>query len=176
VRVSLNQLKALLQLIDTDQIAWAEKGKRFGRKALEEVAQILRLETILAWCRNNPDVRFRSNESQSIREATFQFGNREAVRPSERPERFGLLGLEVQIRLADFWAAGIAPTSRPEFSSQFLTRFLRDASQWFATSDIGPARCDAVVATVYPVVTSLSRSDSKGFNSRRLQFSGRVTG
>ncbi len=43
-----NQMKGPLKLNDTDRITLAEIGKRLGKKALEEIAQIVRPETILA--------------------------------------------------------------------------------------------------------------------------------
>jgi transposase len=38
-------------LTDPDRVSLAEIGKRLGRKALEEVAQIVRPETMLGWYR-----------------------------------------------------------------------------------------------------------------------------
>ena len=50
-RILKNQIKGRLQLTDPERISLAEIGQRLGRKALEEVAQIVRPETILAWHR-----------------------------------------------------------------------------------------------------------------------------
>lgn len=50
-RILRNQIKGRLHLNDTDRITLAKIGKQLGRKALEEVAQIVRPETILAWHR-----------------------------------------------------------------------------------------------------------------------------
>src|SRR5258705_8102043 len=50
-RVLKNQLKGRLRLTDPERTSLAEIGKRLGRKALEEVAQIVRPETILGWHR-----------------------------------------------------------------------------------------------------------------------------
>lgn len=50
-RILGNQFKGRLRLTDDERIRLAEIGKRLGRKALEEVAQIVRPETILAWHR-----------------------------------------------------------------------------------------------------------------------------
>jgi len=50
-RVLRNQIKGRLQLSDPERIRLAEIGKRLGRKALAEVAQIVRPETILGWHR-----------------------------------------------------------------------------------------------------------------------------
>ena len=47
-RILRNQIVGRLQLNDSDRITLAEIGKRLGRNALEEVAQIVRPETILA--------------------------------------------------------------------------------------------------------------------------------
>ena len=50
-RILRNQIQGRLQLNDSDRITLAEIGKRLGRKALEEVAQMVRPKTILAWHR-----------------------------------------------------------------------------------------------------------------------------
>ncbi len=46
-----NQLKDRLRLTDGERRTLAEIGKKLGKKALEEVASIVRPETILAWHR-----------------------------------------------------------------------------------------------------------------------------
>jgi hypothetical protein len=51
-RILKNQIKGRLQLTDLERISLAEIGKRLGRMALAEVAQIVRPETILGWHRN----------------------------------------------------------------------------------------------------------------------------
>ena len=50
-RVLRNQLKGCLRLTDGERKTLAEIGKRLGKKALDEVANIVRPETILAWHR-----------------------------------------------------------------------------------------------------------------------------
>jgi len=50
-RILRNQSKGRLRLTDPDRINLAEIGKQLGRRALEEVAQIVRPETILGWHR-----------------------------------------------------------------------------------------------------------------------------
>ena len=50
-RILKNQIKGRLRLTDPERIGLAQVGKRLGRKALEDVAQIVRPETILAWHR-----------------------------------------------------------------------------------------------------------------------------
>jgi len=50
-RILRNQIKGRLRLSDAERRNLAEIGQRLGRKALEEVAQIVRPETILAWQR-----------------------------------------------------------------------------------------------------------------------------
>ena len=50
-RILKNQIKGRLQLTDPERISLAEIGKRLGRAALAEVAQIVRPETILGWHR-----------------------------------------------------------------------------------------------------------------------------
>lgn len=50
-RILRSQIQGRLWLSDPERISLAEIGKRLGRKALEEVAQIVRPETILGWHR-----------------------------------------------------------------------------------------------------------------------------
>jgi len=50
-RVLRNQFKGRLRLTDGERKTLAEIGKRLGKKALDEVANIVRPETILAWHR-----------------------------------------------------------------------------------------------------------------------------
>lgn len=50
-RILGNQIRGRIRLTDTERISLASAAKRLGRKALEEVAQIVRPETILAWHR-----------------------------------------------------------------------------------------------------------------------------
>ena len=50
-RILRDQIKGRLRLTDPERISLAEIGKRLGRRALEEVAQIVRPETILGWHR-----------------------------------------------------------------------------------------------------------------------------
>jgi len=50
-RILRNQIQSRIRLTDPERISLAEIAKRLGRKALEEVAQIVRPETILGWHR-----------------------------------------------------------------------------------------------------------------------------
>ncbi len=50
-RILRNQLKCRLRLTDGERKTLAEIGKRLGKKALDEVANIVKPETILAWHR-----------------------------------------------------------------------------------------------------------------------------
>ncbi len=50
-RILKNQIKGRLQLTDLERISLAQIGKRLGRMALAEVAQMVRPETILGWHR-----------------------------------------------------------------------------------------------------------------------------
>ena len=43
------QLKTRLQLTDADRITLAEIAHRLGRKALEEVANVMKPDTIMGW-------------------------------------------------------------------------------------------------------------------------------
>jgi transposase len=50
-RLLRNQIKGRVQLNDGDRQALAESGRKLGKQALEEVATIIKPETILAWHR-----------------------------------------------------------------------------------------------------------------------------
>lgn len=50
-RILRNQIKGRIRLTDPERISLAKVAKRLGRKALGEIAQIVRPETILAWHR-----------------------------------------------------------------------------------------------------------------------------
>jgi hypothetical protein len=50
-RILRDQIKGNLQLGDTERRTLAEIGKKLGKQALEEVASIVKPDTILAWHR-----------------------------------------------------------------------------------------------------------------------------
>ena len=50
-RILRNQIKGRILLTDPERISLAEIAKRLGRKVLEDVAQIVRPETIIEWHR-----------------------------------------------------------------------------------------------------------------------------
>lgn len=64
-RILRNQLKGRLRLTDQERISLAERGRRLGRKALEEVAQIVRPETILGWHRKLVAKKFDGSKNRS---------------------------------------------------------------------------------------------------------------
>ena len=82
-RILKNQIKGRLQLTDPERISLAESGKRLGRMALAEVAQIVRPETILGWHRKLVARKFdgskkrtsfgRAATGQTIEELVLQF-------------------------------------------------------------------------------------------------------
>jgi len=65
-RILRNQLKGRLRLTDPERMSLAEIGKRLGRRALEEVAQIVRPETILGWHRKLIARKFDGSKSRSM--------------------------------------------------------------------------------------------------------------
>ncbi len=65
-RILRNQLKGRLRLTDPERMSLAEIGKRLGRRALEEVAQIVRPETILGWHRRLVARKFDGSKSRSM--------------------------------------------------------------------------------------------------------------
>ncbi len=64
-RILKYQIKGRLQLTDPERISLAEIGLRLGRKALEEVAQIVRPETILGWHRRLVAMKFDGSKGRS---------------------------------------------------------------------------------------------------------------
>ena len=64
-RILKNQIKGRLQLTDSERISLAEIGQRLGMKALEEVAQIVRPETILGWHRKLVAMKFDGSKGRS---------------------------------------------------------------------------------------------------------------
>ena len=64
-RILKHQIKGRLQLTDPERISLAEIGPRLGRKALEEVAQIVRPETILGWHRKLVAMKFDGSKGRS---------------------------------------------------------------------------------------------------------------
>lgn len=82
-RILRNQLKGRLRLTDPERMSLAELGKRLGRRALEEVAQIVRPETILGWHRSLIAKKFdgsrnrlsagRGTKGQDIEDLVLQF-------------------------------------------------------------------------------------------------------
>src|SRR5258705_11110493 len=64
-RILKNQIKGRLRLTDFERISLAEIGKRLGRKALAELAQIVRPETILRWRRKFIARKFDGSKNRS---------------------------------------------------------------------------------------------------------------
>ena len=64
-RILRNQIKGRLRLTDAERVNLAEIGRRLGRKALEEVAQIVRPETILGWHRKLIAMKFDGSKNRS---------------------------------------------------------------------------------------------------------------
>jgi len=64
-RILRNQLKGRLRLTDGERITLAEIGQRLGRKALAEVAQMFRPETILGWHRRLVAKKFDGSQKRS---------------------------------------------------------------------------------------------------------------
>ena len=62
-RILKAQLKTRLQLTDADRITLAEIAHRLGRKALEEVANVMKPDTIMGWYRRLVARKFDGSES-----------------------------------------------------------------------------------------------------------------
>ena len=63
-RILKAQLKTRLQLTDADRITLAEIAHRLGRKALEEVANVMKPDTIMGWYRRLVARKFDGSESR----------------------------------------------------------------------------------------------------------------
>jgi hypothetical protein len=64
-RILRNQIRGRIRLSDPERITLASAAKRLGRKALEEVAQIVRPETILGWHRRLIARKFDGSKNRS---------------------------------------------------------------------------------------------------------------
>jgi putative transposase len=60
-RILRDQIKGCVQLTDAERQTLAAIGKKLGKKALEEVAQIVKPDTILAWHRKLAADKFNSS-------------------------------------------------------------------------------------------------------------------
>src|SRR6185369_17690275 len=64
-RILRTQIKGRIRLTDPERISLASAAKQVGRKALEEVAQIVRPETILGWHRRLIAKKFEGSKNRS---------------------------------------------------------------------------------------------------------------
>ena len=64
-RILRNQIRGRIRLTDPERISLASAAKRLGRKALEEVVQIVGPETILAWQRRLIAKKFDGSKNRS---------------------------------------------------------------------------------------------------------------
>jgi len=64
-RILRNQIQGRLRLTDPERISLAEVGMRLGRNALEEVAEIVRPETVLGWHRRLIATPFNDSKNRS---------------------------------------------------------------------------------------------------------------
>jgi hypothetical protein len=65
-RILRRQIQGRLWLTDPERIRLAEVGRRLGRRALAEVAQIVRPETILGWHRRLIAKKFDGSKNRSL--------------------------------------------------------------------------------------------------------------
>lgn len=64
-RIRCGQIKGRIRLTDPERINLASAAKQLARKALDEVAQIVRPETILAWHRRSVARKFDGSKNRS---------------------------------------------------------------------------------------------------------------
>jgi hypothetical protein len=84
-RILRNQIKGRLRLTEPERISLAETGKRLGRRALEEVAQIVRPETMLGWHRRLIARKFDGSKNRSSAGRTTRVLRRHRLAPA--PQR-----------------------------------------------------------------------------------------
>jgi hypothetical protein len=63
-RILRDQIKGRIQLSDAERQTLAEIGKKLGKKALEDVASIVKPDTILGWQRKIAADKFNSSEQR----------------------------------------------------------------------------------------------------------------
>ena len=81
-RILRNQIKGRIRLTDPERISLASAAKRLGRKALEEVVQIVRPETILTWHRRLIAKKFdAAAKSNVVGDSRDSCGPSESYRP-----------------------------------------------------------------------------------------------
>src|SRR5258706_4565234 len=64
-RILRNQIKGRIRLTDPERVGLAKMAKRLGRKALEDVAQIVRPESVLGWHRRSIAKKFDGSKNRS---------------------------------------------------------------------------------------------------------------
>jgi len=64
-RILRNKIQGRIRLTDPERISLASVAKRLGRRGLQEVAQIVRPETILAWHRRLIAKKFDGSKNRS---------------------------------------------------------------------------------------------------------------
>jgi hypothetical protein len=80
-RILRGHLPMRLRLADPERVTLAEIAKRLGRKALKDVAQVAKPDTILAWYRRLIAQKFDGSRHRGYRGASAGlFGNRGVVR------------------------------------------------------------------------------------------------
>src|SRR6266436_570636 len=65
-RILRDQIKGRIQLSDGERKALAEIGQRLGKQALQEVAKIVKLDTILAWHRKLVAQKFDGSQQRKV--------------------------------------------------------------------------------------------------------------
>ena len=65
-RILRGQIEGRIRLTDPERISLASAAIRWGRKALEEVAQVVRPETILGWHRRLIAKKFDGSKNRSL--------------------------------------------------------------------------------------------------------------
>jgi len=65
-RILRDQIKGRVQLRDAERLTLSEIGRKLGKKALEEVAHIVKPDTILAWQRKRAAAKFDGSSQRKL--------------------------------------------------------------------------------------------------------------
>ncbi len=79
-RILRNQIHGGLRLTDGERRTLAELGKQLGKRALEELASIVRPETILGWHRKLVARKFDGSKNRTYRHVSGATTNRREAR------------------------------------------------------------------------------------------------
>jgi len=114
-RILRKQIKGRLRLTDPERIRLAEVGRRLGRRALAEVAQIVRPETILGWHRRLIARKFDSSKNRSSAGRATLRVRRSRIWCSNSLARIGAGDTGGSLAFCAIWGTKLAARRSPMF-------------------------------------------------------------